>query len=132
MKDASAMSRTAAKRKRETMDDDYCEQTTIQLRLDSNLSREYLEEHGAPRPHTLSVAIPASIIENAHTRELKTFLVGQIARSLALNKVDEVIVYADGVTDQSSDGEANPCLFLSRLLQYAETPSYLRKALFPV
>jgi hypothetical protein len=120
------------KRKREAFDeDDYLEQTT-ELRLSSNLSQEYLESHGAPRNHTVSVAIPASIISNAHTRELKTFMIGQIARCIALNKVDEVVVYADGASEQSSDSDSNPCLFLSRLLQYAETPSYLRKALFPV
>ena len=120
------------KRKREVSEDNtYCEKTTG-LRLNSNLSKEYLEEHGFARNHTVSMAIPASIISTVQTRELKTFLIGQIARTLAIHKVDEVIVYADCAAEQSNDSDSNSCLFLARLLQYAETPSYLRKTLFPV
>jgi predicted SPOUT superfamily RNA methylase MTH1 len=98
----------------------------------TNMSIEYLRANCSPRPYTVTVAIPVSIISQVQTREMKSFLIGQLARCLAVNKVDEVVVYADGVVDESTDNDYNPCLFLARLLQYAETPSYLRKALFPM
>lgn len=31
---------------------------------------------GKPRKHTLSIAIPGSVVDNAQNRELKTYLVG--------------------------------------------------------
>lgn len=115
---------------------EYCGEKTDRLSLSdasSNMTADYLREHGCPRPYTVTVALPVSIITQVQTRELKTFLIGQIARCLAIHKVDEVVIYADGVVDESSmEMESNPCLFLARLLQYAETPSYLRKALFPM
>lgn len=134
MKENNGMRRwNSNKRKRDALD--YCEKTDRLSLADVNtsLSAEYLAENSSPRPYTVSVALPVSIISQVQTRELKTFLIGQIARYLAIHKVDEVVVYADGVVDESSmELESNPCLFLARLLQYAETPSYLRKALFPM
>ena len=41
------------------------------------------------RKRTLSVALPASIVENAQGGELKALLVGQIARALTIYGVDE-------------------------------------------
>jgi predicted SPOUT superfamily RNA methylase MTH1 len=60
-----------------------------------------------------------------HLRE-KTSRVGLIARSLAIFRVDEVVVYYDQ-TGSSSAREAD---LLEKLLTYQETPQYLRKALF--
>ena len=123
------------KRKRDALES-YCEKTD-QLTLSdispSDLTLEYLEENCHPRPYTVTVALPVSVISHAQTKELKTFLIGQIARCIAINKVDEIVIYADGAVDEATmQSESNPCMFLARLLQYAETPSYLRKALFPV
>ena len=134
MKENNGMRRwNSNKRKRDAID--YLE-TADRLSLSdtsSNMSLEYLRENCSPRPYTVTVAIPVSIISQIQTRELKTFFVGQIARCLAIHKVDEVVIYADGVVDESPlELDANPCLFLARLLQYVETPSYLRKALFPM
>ena len=42
------------------------------------------------RSETLSVALPASIVENAQGGELKALLVGQMARALTIYGVDEV------------------------------------------
>ncbi|KAG1357503.1 hypothetical protein G6F62_001549 [Rhizopus arrhizus] len=83
-----------------------------------------------PRKHTVTVAIPSSVISNAPTLELKTILAGQIARALVLFCVDEVVIYEDKVPHPTS--KVNPNLFLARLLQYMETPPYLRKALVPI
>lgn len=49
---------------------------------------------------TVSIAIPGSVVSNAQTRELQTQLAGQIARSAAVFRVDEVVVFDDGLGSQ--------------------------------
>lgn len=46
---------------------------------------------------TVSIAIPGSIVSNAQTRELQTQLAGQIARAAAVYRVDEIVVFDDGL-----------------------------------
>lgn len=46
---------------------------------------------------TVSIAIPGSVICNAQTRELQTSLAGSIARAAAVYRVDEIIVFDDGL-----------------------------------
>jgi predicted SPOUT superfamily RNA methylase MTH1 len=74
----------------------------------------------------LSIAIPASTISDTpHLRE-KTAKIGLIGRAAAIFRVDEIIVYPDiPKIDQRRDLD-----FISLLLNYLETPQYLRKALF--
>ena len=48
-----------------------------------------------PRMATLSIAVPGSVVSNCQTRELKTQLVGQIARAATIYHVDEIIVFDD-------------------------------------
>jgi predicted SPOUT superfamily RNA methylase MTH1 len=74
----------------------------------------------------LSVAIPASVISDTpHLRE-KTAKIGLIARAAAIFRVDEIIVYPDNTkVDQRRDLD-----FIALLLNYLETPQYLRKVLF--
>jgi predicted SPOUT superfamily RNA methylase MTH1 len=76
----------------------------------------------------LSIAIPASVISDTpHLRE-KTSKIGSIARSAAIFRVDEIIVYPDNTkVNQSRDQD-----FIALLLNYLETPQYLRKALFKI
>lgn len=77
---------------------------------------------------TWSIALPGSILENAQTQELRTYLVGQIARAACIYKVNEIIVFDDsGGTEVSKY-----CLQFARLLQYLECPQYLRKHFFPI
>ncbi|XP_047181556.1 putative methyltransferase C9orf114 isoform X1 [Vigna umbellata] len=81
---------------------------------------------------TVSMAVPASIIDNVPTLELATRLAGQIARAATIFRINEVVVFdnkrnlsvLDNLDDESS------AAFLMRILQYLETPQYLRKALF--
>ncbi|XP_056678859.1 putative methyltransferase C9orf114 homolog isoform X3 [Monodelphis domestica] len=61
------------------------------------------------RSYTLSVALPGSILNNAQSPELRTYLAGQIARACAIFCVDEIVVF---------DEEG-------------EDVKYLRKAFFP-
>lgn len=78
------------------------------------------------RPQLLCVALPASFTKDVpHLRE-KTSRVGMIARSLAIFRVDEVVIYSDEA-GKSSESEGR---LLEKLLAYQETPQYLRKALF--
>ncbi len=98
---------------------------------------------GKGRNWTVSIAIPGSVVDNAQSKELKTLLVGQIARAAAIFKVDEVVVYNDGMGKKPNpmerDGNApslksswDPNIFMARVLQYMETPQYLRKKLLPM
>lgn len=48
-----------------------------------------------PRFSTLSIALPGSVLSNCQTKELKTLLVGQIARAATIYHVDEIVVFDD-------------------------------------
>ena len=74
----------------------------------------------------VSIAIPASVISDTpHLRE-KTGKIGLIAASAAIFRIQEIIVYPDNAkVDQRRDFE-----FIALLLNYLETPQYLRKSLF--
>lgn len=56
-----------------------------------------------PRNYTLSMAVPGSVVSNAQTRELRTQLVGQIARAAAIYHVDEIIVFDDLLSSKMKD-----------------------------
>lgn len=92
---------------------------------------------------TVSIAIPGSILENAQSAELRTYLAGQIARAACVFCIDEVIVYddiGDKINTKKSkleDGDGvkvarKSCVQLARILQYLECPQYLRKHFFPI
>lgn len=51
------------------------------------------------RHYTLSVALPGSILNNAQSLELRTYLAGQIARACAIFCVDEIIVFDEDGED---------------------------------
>lgn len=103
------------------------------------------------RTHTLSIALPGSIIANCQTHDQKTSLAGQIARAAAVFCVDEIIIFNDGQSqsvkrrptpggrDYTAEDERsgytgfnNPDDFLYHVLSYLETPPHLRKLLFPM
>lgn len=58
------------------------------------------------RQYTVSVALPGSIVNNAQTWELKTALVGQIARACAIFSVNEIIIFDESLPD--SDPSVKP------------------------
>ncbi|XP_075375478.1 28S rRNA (uridine-N(3))-methyltransferase isoform X2 [Mycteria americana] len=68
---------------------------------------EQMEDKG--RHYTLSVALPGSILDNAQSLELRTYLAGQIARACAIFCVDEIVVFDE----------------------HGEDVKYLRKSFFP-
>lgn len=74
----------------------------------------------------ISIAIPASVISDTpHLRE-KTSKIGLIGRAAAIFGVSEIVIYRDE-PNRDQHFEAN---LISTLLNYMETPQYLRKRLF--
>lgn len=66
---------------------------------------------------TLSLAVPGSILDNAQSPELRTYLAGQIARAICIYKVDEVIVFDDKgeVTDSEKKKVQKLSFFKNKL-----------------
>lgn len=96
-------------------------------------------------PSTLSIAVPGSILDNAQSQELRTYVAGQIARAACIYCVDEIIVFDDSggttpmnkqASTESAEGEMSTiqksCVQMARILQYLECPQYLRKFFFPL
>jgi len=50
-------------------------------------------ESEIPKVCTLSIAVPGSILDNAQSPELRTYLAGQIARAACVFKIDEVSTF---------------------------------------
>lgn len=107
-----------------------------------------IQESLPPTVSTISIAVPGSILDNAQSEELRTYLAGQIARAACIFKVDEIIVFDDANGENpakrvknsnawsSNDSEtknvSHCCVQLARILQYLECPQYLRKFFFPL
>ncbi len=72
----------------------------------------------------LSIAIPSSALINENDPKIKTYKVGLIARACAIFRVTEVFIYRDPKLDESD--------FIKDVLEYLETPQYLRKYLIPI
>lgn len=100
------------------------------------------EKYNEQKVSTMSIAIPGSIMDNAQSPELQSYLAGQIARAAVIYNIDEIIVFDDQGEVTESDkkkfkkdielGEfRHCCLRLARILQYLECPQYLRKNFFP-
>eukprot|EP00873_Tetraselmis_striata_P024394 jgi/Tetstr1/444658/TSEL_032506.t1 len=83
------------------------------------------------RTYTVSMAVPGSVIENTQTVELATAVAGQIARTAAIFNIDEVVVIDDAPNAEPGTVSAGAA-FLARILQFMETPQYLRRALIPM
>ncbi|WVZ63562.1 hypothetical protein U9M48_013185 [Paspalum notatum var. saurae] len=84
---------------------------------------------------TVSIAVAGSIIDNAQSLELATLLAGQIARAATVFRIDEVVVFDSTPAAEkggAGDGEESGARFLARILEYMETPQYLRRRLFPM
>ncbi|KAI7795711.1 hypothetical protein IRJ41_003836 [Triplophysa rosa] len=104
------------------------------------------EKESKGRAYTLSVALPGSVMDNAQSPELRTYLAGQIARACAVFCVDEVVIFDDqgdntrrgtylidncGGEFRGVGKKGQACVQLARILQFLECPQYLRKSFFP-
>ena len=64
---------------------------------------------------------------NAQNQELATLLAGQVARAAAVFNVDEVVVLDDGEGGGGPGRLSAAAALLARVLQFMETPQYLKK-----
>lgn len=85
---------------------------------------------------TITIAIPGSILENAQSPELRSYLAGQLARAACIFQIDEVVIFDDvglknasstkGVSEiEAADGEEvvrvrKSCTQFAKILQYLE------------
>ncbi|KAM7342039.1 putative methyltransferase C9orf114 [Cochliomyia hominivorax] len=117
---------------------------------EKNSSSNNMSSENKNNPSTISIAVPGSILENAQSVELRTYVAGQIARAACIFRVGEVIVFDDiglataretkrnydadndEATEETSQTVRSSCLQLARILQYLECPQYLRKFFFPL
>ncbi|KAJ8911616.1 hypothetical protein NQ315_017126 [Exocentrus adspersus] len=87
---------------------------------------------------TLSIAVPGSILENAQSPELRTYLAGQIARAACIFQYLTIMVMKQMrkksalESDEGLVTARRSCVQLGRILQYLECPQYLRKSFFPI
>lgn len=76
----------------------------------------------------LEIAIPDTSLSDCSDLRQKTIKIGQIARAIAVFKVDSVVIYRT-----ASEGKTRRDLnLLEKLLRYMDTPQYLRRAAFPM
>ena len=73
----------------------------------------------------ISVAFPDTVLEEHDSLREKTVKLGQVARACSIFGVDSVEVFRD----PRGGGEAP---LIRRVLEYLETPQYLRRRLFPL
>lgn len=86
---------------------------------------DLLESNGRPAGR-FSAAFPASIVSDTpHLRE-KTAKLGAIARACSIFGVNEIILYPD----DPRRAQGTDMRFCAEILEYIETPQYLRKRLF--
>lgn len=76
--------------------------------------------------------MPSSIVDNAQSLELKTYLVGQIAKAASIFGFNEIVVLSnDKHSKMKMMADLTTTEFFVKNLEYLETPQYLRKTLFP-
>ncbi|AIF68780.1 methylase [Palaeococcus pacificus DY20341] len=72
---------------------------------------------------TWHIFIPDSLLEESKDQKIRTYKIGQIARAASIFGVEHIWIYRAG----GKDGK-----FIKLILEYAETPQYLRRHLFPL
>ncbi len=78
----------------------------------------------------LSIFIPNSFLSESKDLKIRTYKVGILGRALAIFQADNVVIYNDDNVkneDGEMDGE-----FIAEILNYMNTPQYLRKKAFPI
>ncbi len=75
----------------------------------------------------LWIAVPSSLVEDVGSKDERTRRVGAVARAAAIYRAEKVFVFRDPLSERAHDSE-----FIARVLEYAATPPYLRRKLFPL
>jgi predicted SPOUT superfamily RNA methylase MTH1 len=76
----------------------------------------------------LKVAIPDTSLTDCTDLRQKTVKIGQIARALAIFRVEEIIVYTTGKLRSTQKRDAE---LITKILRFMDTPQYLRRRMFP-
>ncbi|MFX0169129.1 MAG: putative RNA uridine N3 methyltransferase [Candidatus Hodarchaeota archaeon] len=85
-----------------------------------------LSTNSESNPLRLSIAVPSSFIDIYPNKAQKTQHIGRIARAASIFQVDEILVYLDEETQRQRRNNQ----LITQVLEYMETPQYLRKHLF--
>jgi predicted SPOUT superfamily RNA methylase MTH1 len=72
----------------------------------------------------VAVALPWSLFSEERDPKIYAYRVGLLGRALAIYRVEEVLLYGDGV------GRRRNAERLKKLLEYLECPQYLRRRVF--
>ncbi|MFQ6011810.1 MAG: putative RNA uridine N3 methyltransferase, partial [Nitrososphaerales archaeon] len=75
----------------------------------------------------ISVAIPSSVLTDSQHLRDKTAKLGVIARVCSIYRVSNIYVFNDVSGNYARDGD-----FSKLILEYLETPQYLRRTIFPL
>ncbi len=75
----------------------------------------------------LWIAVPSSLIEDVNSKDERTRKIGMIARAAAIYRAEKIFIFRDPLGERPRDAE-----FIARVLEYAATPPYLRRKLFPI
>ncbi|KAH6643369.1 putative RNA methyltransferase [Truncatella angustata] len=118
-----------AKRRMTSRDGDY---------VDTSKPSAFFQPKGG-RDWTVSIAVPGSVLSTCRRDDQRTAVINQIARSLAVFSVDEVVIFDDSPMDKrvknvdpnSYMGDIDPCGYIEHLLNYVEVPPFMRRALVP-
>lgn len=73
------------------------------------------------------VSIPDSFLYDVSTEIDKTLKIFQLARALSIFRVNNVFIYHDKLLNASK----NDLQFMVTILEYLDTPQYLRRKLYP-
>lgn len=74
----------------------------------------------------VSIAIPASFIDIYANMAKQTTQIGRISRAACIFCVDEILIYSD----QSTRIQVRQHRLITKILEYLDTPQYLRKHIF--
>ncbi|RLI76306.1 hypothetical protein DRO97_01060 [Archaeoglobales archaeon] len=72
----------------------------------------------------MEIAIPSSSLINEKDEKIKTYKIGMIARAASIFRVNTILIYRDPILDESN--------LIKDILEYLETPQYLRKEIIPI
>lgn len=76
----------------------------------------------------ISIFVPNSYLAESKDSKIRTYKVGLLGRYAALYRANNIIIY----NDNSDGGSRDDALYMKTILEYMDTPQYLRKQVFPI
>jgi predicted SPOUT superfamily RNA methylase MTH1 len=76
----------------------------------------------------ISIFVPNSYLAESQDLKIRTYKVGLIGRYAALFRANNIVIY----NDNSDSGSKEDGQFMKAILDYMDTPQYLRKQVFPL